>query len=79
ANTSPEPFSNIGLSVAEDIGTAGLMWLVLSYPFVALGIVVVLLLLAAWLLPKLVRFIVRVIRKLFPVSPASHVQQNTHR
>ena len=79
ANTSPEPFSNIGLSVAEDIGTAGLMWLVLSYPFVALGIVIVLLLLAAWLLPKLVRFIVRVVRKLFPVSSASHVQQNTHR
>ena len=79
ANTSPEPFSNIGLSVAEDIGTAGLMWLVLSYPFVALGIVVVLLLLAAWLLPKLARFVVRVIRKLFPVSPSSHVQQNTHR
>ena len=79
ANKSPEPFSNIGLSVAEDIGTAGLMWLVLSYPFVALGIVVVLLALAAWLLPKLVRFIVRVVRKLFPVSPASHVQQDTHR
>jgi len=79
ANTSPEPFSNIGLSVAEDLGVAGLMWLVLSYPFVALGIVIVLLLLAAWLLPKLVRFIVRVVRKLFPVSPVSHVQQNTHR
>ena len=79
ANTSPEPFSNIGLSVAEDVGTAGLIWLVLSYPFVALSIVIVLLLVAAWLLPKLVRFIVRVVGKLFPDSPASHVQQNTHR
>ena len=79
ANTSPEPFSNIGLSVAEDIGTAGLMWLVLSYPLVALGVVIVLLLLAAWLLPKLVRFIARVVRKVFPVSATSHVQQNTHR
>ena len=79
ANTSPEPFSNIGLSVAEDIGTAGLMWLVLSYPFVALGVVIVLLLLAVWLLPKLVRFIARILRKLFPVTHASHVQQNTHR
>ncbi len=52
ANTSPEPFSNIGLSVAEDIGTAGLMWLVLSYPFVALGIVIVLLMLAAGCCPS---------------------------
>ena len=79
ANTSPEPFSNIGLSVAEDLGIAGLMWLVLSYPFVALGIVIVLLLLAIWLLPKLVRFIARVVRKLFSVPPDRHVQQNTSR
>ena len=32
-NTSPEPFSNIGLSVAEDVGIAGLMWLVLTKLF----------------------------------------------
>lgn len=79
ANTSPEPFSNIGLSVAEDLGIAGLMWLVLSYPFVALAIVIVLLILAVWLLPKLVRFIARVVRKLFSVPPNHHVQQNPHR
>lgn len=79
ANTSPEPFSNIGLSVAEDLGIAGLMWLVLSYPFVALAIVIVLLILAVWLLPKLVRFIARVVRKLLSVPPNHHVQQNPHR
>lgn len=65
ANTSPEPFSNIGLSVTEDLGVAGLMWLALSYPLIALAIVIVLLILALWLLPKLFRFVARVLRALF--------------
>jgi hypothetical protein len=64
-NTSPEPFSNLGLSVAEDVATAGLMWLVLTHPLVALAIVAALLVLAAWLLPRLLRFIVRIGRRLF--------------
>jgi hypothetical protein len=65
ANTSPEPFSNLGLSVAEDVATAGLLWLVLTHPLVALALVVTLVLLAAWLLPKLVRFVVRLLRRVF--------------
>ena len=69
ANTSPEPFSNFGLSVAEDITTAGLLWLVLTYPLVALAVVVVLVVLAAWLLPKLIRFAVRVLKKVFGGAP----------
>jgi hypothetical protein len=69
ANTSPEPFSNFGLSVAEDITTAGLLWLVLTYPLVALAVVVVLVVLAAWLLPKLIRFAVRVLKKVFGAAP----------
>jgi len=69
ANTSPEPFSNVGLSVAEDITTAGLLWLVLTYPLVALAVVVVLVVLAAWLLPKLIRFAVRVLKKVLGAAP----------
>jgi len=65
ANASPEPFSNLGLSVAEDITTAGLLWLVMTHPLIALGLVLVLALLAAWLLPKLIRFAVRVLKRLF--------------
>jgi hypothetical protein len=65
ANTSPEPFTNLGLSVAEDVATVGLLWLVLTYPLVALALVVALVMLAAWLLPKLVRFIRRILRRLF--------------
>jgi Domain of unknown function (DUF4126) len=71
ANTSPEPFSNIGLSVAEDITAAGLLWLVLTYPLVALGLVIALVLLAAWLLPKLFRFIARVLRRILGGGPSS--------
>jgi len=79
ANTSPEPFSNFGLSVAEDVGVAGLMWLVLSYPLIALGIVIVLVILAIWLLPKLFRFVARVLRAIFGNASRPHVQQNTDR
>ncbi|MDH4114376.1 MAG: DUF4126 domain-containing protein [Burkholderiaceae bacterium] len=65
ANTSPEPFSNLGLSVAEDLSTLGLLWLVLTYPLVALAVVVVMVGLAAWLLPRIFRFIIRIGRRLF--------------
>jgi hypothetical protein len=65
ANTSPEPLSNVALSVAEDLAVGGLLWLVLTYPWVAAAIVVVAVLLALWLLPKLFRFIRRVLRTLF--------------
>ena len=65
ANTSPEPLSNMALSVAEDLAVGGLLWLVLTYPWVAAAIVVVAALLALWLLPKLFRFIRRVLRTLF--------------
>jgi hypothetical protein len=69
ANTSPEPFSNFGLSVAEDVTTAGLLWLVLTHPLVALALVIALVVLAAWLLPKLIRFVVRVLKKVLGAPP----------
>ena len=63
-NTSPEPFSNVVASSAEDVLAGGLLLLVLAYPWVAAGIVLLLVLLAVWLLPKLFRFIVRRLRRL---------------
>ena len=65
ANTSPEPFSNVALSVAEDVAVGGLLWLVMTYPWVAAAIVGVLVLIALWLLPKLFRFVRRMLRALF--------------
>jgi hypothetical protein len=43
ANTSPEPFTNWGLSVAEDLFVIGLTWFAVEHPFLAAGIVAVLL------------------------------------
>ena len=60
-NASPEPFSNIVVSTAEDVASAGLLALAFAYPAVAGGIAVVLLVLAVWLL-LMAR---RVLRRLF--------------
>jgi hypothetical protein len=70
-NTSPEPFSNVIASGTEDVLAGGLLLLVLTYPWVAAGIVLVLVLLAAWLLPKLFRFVVRLLRRLTGGEPAA--------
>lgn len=69
-NTSPEPFSNVAASTAEDVLAGGLLLLVLAYPWVAAGIVVLLVLLAIWLLPKLARFVARLLRRLTGGEPA---------
>lgn len=70
-NTSPEPFSNAVASGAEDLLAGGLLLLVLASPWVAAGIVALLVLLAIWLLPKLFRFIVRLLRRLTGSEPAT--------
>ncbi len=41
-NTSPEPVSNIGLSLAEDLGVAGLVTLAVAYPVPAMVVVAIL-------------------------------------
>ncbi len=64
-NTSPEPFSNIAVSTAEDLAVGGLLWLALAHPFVAAAVVAALTLLAVWLLPKVFRFVVGVFRRVF--------------
>lgn len=38
ANTSPEPFSNWGLSLGEDLSFAGLLYLLVAHPLIAVGI-----------------------------------------
>ena len=63
-NTSPEPVSNIVASAAEDVLVGGLMALVLAWPLAALAVVIVLVALAAWLLPRLARFVAGMLRRL---------------
>lgn len=58
-NHSPEPFSNIALSVAEDAVVVGGVWLAINHPIIALAIVVIALALIAFLIPKLFRMFFR--------------------
>lgn len=60
-NTSPEPLSNIALSTAEDVVTAGLLYAAYEYPYAGAAIAAVLLAVVVGLL-VLAR---RVVRKLF--------------
>lgn len=62
ANTSPEPFSNSILSIAEDIGVFALLALVLTHPYIAATIVLLLLALILWQGPKLVGFVIFMIK-----------------
>lgn len=64
-NTSPEPFSNIAVSSAEDLAVAGLLWVAIVHPLVAAAIVLLLVLLAVWLLPKLYRLVIGLFRRVF--------------
>jgi hypothetical protein len=54
-NTSPEPVSNAVVSTAEDVATAGLLWLIYAYPLAAAGVAAVLLVLAVVLVVVLAR------------------------
>lgn len=58
-NTSPEPFSNWGASVAEDVSVVAGLWAALNHPWLFVALLVVFLLLAIWLLPKIWRAIKR--------------------
>jgi hypothetical protein len=59
ANTSPEPFSNWFLSLAEDVFVLGLGALTLKFPLVALVVAAVLLVLIAWFFVFLARAALR--------------------
>ncbi|MCL1595261.1 MAG: DUF4126 domain-containing protein [Actinomycetia bacterium] len=63
-NTSPEPVSNISLSLIEDISVAGLMALALTYPVVTVVVVIALAVSAGALTFWLFRTIRRTWRKI---------------
>ena len=56
-NTSPEPFSNWAASFGEDLLVGVLIYLALAHPIAFLVVLVLLLALTVWLLPKLWRFL----------------------
>jgi len=56
-NTSPEPMSNWGASLAEDVAVFAGLWVALNYPWLFLALLVVFIGVMIWLLPKLGRAI----------------------
>ena len=58
---SPEPVSNIALSLGEDVAAVTLSWVAVQHPYVAAGVVVVLLIVVAMVM----RWVVRALRGLF--------------
>jgi len=64
ANTSPEPVSNIVLSVGEDILTFGSTIVMAFFPVVILVVVVIFLILLVWLGPKVIRALRRMLIRL---------------
>ena len=67
-NTSPEPVSNIALSTAEDVATAGLLYTAYEYPYIAVGIAAVLLGLVVALLVTARRVFRRLFRRRAPAN-----------
>lgn len=62
-NASPEPFSNVAVSTAEDVASAGLLWLAYAHPYVSGAIALALLALTAWLLLLARRVLRRLLRR----------------
>lgn len=70
-NASPEPFSNWGLSFAEDVAVIGGTWLAIEYPAVFLALLALFLLAALLLVGWLVRGFRRLFGRPAPAAPGS--------
>lgn len=64
-NTTPEPFSNWALSLGEDVLAVWLSWLASAHPIVTFTVVAVLLVVCAYLLFHLFRFLRRSFHKVW--------------
>lgn len=63
ANTSPEPVSNIALSLGEDVLAFSSAILMAFSPVAILVVVVIFMILAIWMVPKIVRALRRMIAR----------------
>lgn len=70
-NASPEPFSNVAMSLVEDGLVVGAVWLATNHPLVfgvLLAITVVLMWIATWMLFKFLRAVFRRARSFFTAT-----------
>ncbi len=63
-NTSPEPFSNVAASFAEDVSVIGGLALAMAHPITFLCLLALFVALLVWLLPKLLRLALIPFRRL---------------
>ncbi len=70
-NTSPEPLSNIGLSLLGDATVPLLLWLAWEHPYVFWPLLAVIIVVAVVLTVLLLRFLRALLRRFFPSRPAS--------
>ena len=83
-NTSPEPFSNVVMSLVEDGLVIGIVWLATNEPLIFGGVAVVAVLLMwfiTWTLFRFLRAVFRRAQSLLSSAPpeALHVHQNPDR
>jgi hypothetical protein len=79
-NISPEPVTNWTASIVEDLVVFAGLWTALNYPVVFLVLLVLFLVTAAWLLPKLWRGIRKIgvsIKQFFQGTQADDLSQPT--
>ena len=60
-NASPEPFSNIAVSTAEDVATGGLLALAIANPIAAALVALILVMLSIWLVIAARRLVRRIL------------------
>ena len=75
-NTSPEPFSNWGASLTEDITLVGGLYLIWQHPLIFLALLALFLAAVAWLLPKLWRALRSLVRRIAGASQRNPAQRN---
>lgn len=63
-NTSPEPFTNWTASVTEDVAVVAGLWTALNHPLLFIVLLLLFIVLAAWMLPKLWRGIKSIFSRL---------------
>lgn len=70
ANTSPEPFSNIGLSLIGDVAVPTMLWLAWAHPFIFFPLLALALLVMAALIWFCFKFLRALVRRVRGPSPA---------
>ncbi|MBU6436078.1 MAG: DUF4126 domain-containing protein [Betaproteobacteria bacterium] len=70
-NTSPEPFSNIGMSLAEDATVGAGLWLAVQHPLVFIVLVAVFTVLAVWVIRRMFRYVTRLVKRVVAIFSGS--------